>query len=182
MKYAGLIALCVALGIAAAAPAQAASTVEITPSHQAKIILAGLSFFRRLPADNGHLNILIVGNCPVSDALRELEGKSINGLTIKFELAGKPSDAELRRRLESKTFAALYDCSRQPDSARQIAEIALASKVIHMAPSSLAVENGALLATEVHQGRPGLVLNMATVKTLGASFDARLAGVARFIQ
>lgn len=177
-----IVAAFFAFMLVAGGVAQASSTVEIAPSHQAKIILAGLSFFRRLPAENGHLNILIVGTCPVSDALRELEGKSINGLTIKFEQAAKPSDAELRKLLESRAFAALYDCSRQTDAVKQIAEIAVEKKVIHIAPSSQAVENGALLATEVHQGRPGLVLNMATVKTVGANFDARLAGVARFIQ
>lgn len=178
-------ALCTALLLSSvfAPVTRAASTVEIAPSHQAKIILAGLSFFKKLPADaGGNLNILIVGTCPVSDALKELEGKAINGLKIKFEQADKTTEADLRKQLESKPFAALYDCSRQAESAKQISEIALAAKVIHMAPSSQAVENGALLATEVHQGRPGLVLNMGTVKNLGATFDARLAGVARFIQ
>lgn len=159
-----------------------AETVEIAPSHEAKIILAGLSFFRGLPSDeSGNLHILVLGSCPVADALGDLDGKSINGLALRFDRrARRPSDPDLRKALEARRYAAAYDCDRG-DDAKAFVDLALEKRVILIAPNSRAVENGALLATEVSQGRPGLVLNMSTVRTVGANFDARLAGVARFI-
>ncbi len=156
---------------------------QLSPSHQAKLLLVALSFFRDMPSEGANLNVLVLGSCPLADALAEMDGKALNGRSLRMEsLRERSSESALRKRFAERPYAAVVDCSRRTDHAKAVAAAASVHKVLHITGDSATVEAGAALGTEVRNGRPGLVLNLTTVRTLGISFDGRLAGAARILQ
>lgn len=165
-------------------PAAADSPVELAPSHQAKLILVGLSFFRNLAPDGeGNLTVLLVGSCPVATALNDMTGKAINGYKLRFiETPERPADEALLKLLAKNRTAAIFDCAPQDILARRTAAVASDLKMPLLALNAQAVLAGALLGTEVANGRPGLVLNVKAARDLGLTFDARLSSVARLVQ
>ena len=174
----------VALGFARPQSPLADTSIELSPSHQAKLFLVGLSFFRNLPADSeGKLNVLLLGGCPVASALGDMNGKALNNYKLNFvDTQERLADADLLKVLARSRIAAVFECATQDSAIRRTALVAGDARTPTLTLSARAVEAGALLGTEVANGRPSLVLNVKTAKDLGLTFDARLTTVARLIQ
>lgn len=184
LRFPAIGVLVALLSLATGGPAAAESKVELAPSHQAKLILVGLSFFRNLAPDGeGHLTVLLVGSCPVATALHDMSGKAINGYKLRFiESQERPDDEALLKLIAKNRTAAVFDCAPQEVIVRRTVAVAGGLNMPLLALNAQAVQAGALLGTEVANGRPALVLNVKTARDLGLTFDARLSSVARLVQ
>jgi hypothetical protein len=152
----------------------------LTPSHKAKIIMAGLSLSRGLPgAAPSQALMLLAGSCETAEALESLDGKKINGVPVVYKRIGAP---DLLKSIQEERPAAVFYCSESKKRTGEVAALAEKYKVVTIAENVEELTGGLMLGVEVRGERAGLVLNMPQAKAIGLEFDPRFYVVTRVIQ
>ena len=163
--------------------AHGADDAALTPSHKAKILVAGLSFSRNL-RDRGDagFHVVTVGDCPTADELKSLEGKPVNNQALHVTRVEASNSAQLEQQLNAGA-AALFYCPDGAKLAGQVTANASSHKVITVADDpGLVADHLAMVGVEVRNGRPALLLNATLAKEVGLDFDPRVYTVSRVIK
>jgi hypothetical protein len=152
----------------------------LSPSHKAKIFMAGLSLSRGLPAVKDNVvKVLLAGDCETADALSTFVDKKLNGATVEFKRIGA---GEVLKSMGEQLPAIVFLC---PEANKKIPDVVAAAekyKVVTISDDAAGVDNGLMFGVEVRGARAGLVLNLPQAKSIGLEFDPRFYVVARVIK
>lgn len=156
------------------APARA----EIAPEQRIKIMLTALGFNRTLAASDAYeITLGVFGECAAHAALRQAEGKKINGKAIALVTASEANYAFLER----SGINVLYLCKISDNEAKILAKAAPRLGIVVLADDASLVESVALMGVREHEGRARLRLNMRIAKASQFDLDPRILGAAEVI-
>ncbi|MET0551475.1 MAG: YfiR family protein [Vicinamibacteria bacterium] len=159
---------------------------------QVPLILKALTYDRSLKARVGdQVRIAVLhpaqGEPGASEsltaALRNLPGRTLNGLPVNFRHFTVRNDAVVDQALRDGRWAAAY--VMPGFTSQEIAQIRRAcesQRVLAMAADADEVERGLAFGVDSRDGKPQLVVNLPSVKAFGSDFDLALLRLSRVIQ
>jgi hypothetical protein len=122
------------------------------------------------PGQSGNADDLVTAGAALS--LR-----SVNGRELKFVSTAAADLAELKG-----ATAVLLPAGLAPEVARQVLQLAAKARLYSMTLDEGLVHGGALLGVAANAGRPQVLLNVTTARSLGVDLDPAVLKVARTVQ
>jgi YfiR/HmsC-like len=119
----------------------------------------------------------------LATALRNLPGRTLNGLPVTFRHFTVRNQAVVDQALRDGRWAAAY--VMPGFSSEELAQIRRACEsqhVLAMAADAGEVERGMAFGVDSREGKPQLVVNLTSTKAFGSEFDLALLRLSRVIQ
>jgi hypothetical protein len=154
---------------------------QLLPSNKARIILVALSFVRGDAA--GDLPVVVIDNCDTGSAMREMEGRQVNGQSLRFWSVPGRDVALLRARLEGYSRAIVFYCGDSDRVAAGIGELGRSRMgLVTVSDNPRLVADHFMMGVEVREARASLLINMPKLRAVDTQLDPRIFSVARVIQ
>lgn len=119
----------------------------------------------------------------LTTALRNLPGRTLNGLPVTFRHFTVRNEAVVEQALRDGRWAAAY--VMPGFSSAELAQIRRAcesQRVLAMAADAGEVERGMAFGVDSRDGKPQLVVNLSSTRAFGSEFDLALIRLSRVIQ
>jgi YfiR/HmsC-like len=116
-------------------------------------------------------------------ALRNLPGRTLNGLPITFRHFTVRNEAVVEQALRDGRWAAAYVMPGfSSEELGQIRRACESRRVLAMAADADEVEQGLAFGVDSRDGKPQLVVNLSSTRAFGSEFDLALLRLSRVIQ
>ena len=170
----------------------AAAPVTVPFDVQVPLMLKALTYDRSLKARVGDQVRIAVLHPPQGEpgaaeslaaALRNLPGRTLNGLPVTFRHFTVRNEAVVEQALRDGRWAAAYVMPGfAPEELAQIRRACETQRVLAMAADAGEVERGLAFGVDSREGKPQLVVNLSSTKAFGSEFDLALLRLSRVIQ
>jgi hypothetical protein len=119
----------------------------------------------------------------LATALRNLPGRTLNGLPVTFRHFTVRNEAVVDQALRDGRWAAAYVMPGfSSQELTQIRRACESQRVLAMAADAGEVERGLAFGVDSRDGKPQLVVNLSSTRAFGSEFDLALLRLSRVIQ
>jgi hypothetical protein len=162
----------------------AAASEEVPPALALTVMLKVLTYDANFGTRGSGEFVILVPYAPGGEAhaneIVELAAqsplRSINNRPLKFVALASSQLSS------SKCAAVLLPPGSSSQAAREVVDYAAAAHLYTLAFDEALVRDGVMMAVGANSGKPQVVLNMATARSIGAELSASVLKVARTVQ
>jgi hypothetical protein len=176
-----------ALSLLSIPPGRAADDVIVPPNVQATAVIRILEYDRALKTWAGStLTVGVVAKDSRSGAAAEfakaLSGRDVQGMPVKVVDHSFKDGAGLSGWIEQNAVRLVYVASDLSAHSAAVVSAGSTRKVPTFAPTREQFEGGATLGLVVHDGRPRVLVNLPSCKSIGMNLDPKLLELSEVIR
>ncbi|CAN5841694.1 hypothetical protein BH11MYX4_BH11MYX4_04860 [soil metagenome] len=185
--WGGLLVLLLAATVCADSRADARVPMPLQAQLAGRLGTFDRNFLARA---GGVARVLVVhksGNAESQAAARSfasaiLELRQVAGLTATVEVAPLDDGAKLAAKCRADKVALVYLSMGLEQETPQIARALVGADVLTIGPSAQYAMSGAVVAFDIEEARPKLIINMKSARAQNVAFKAELIKLARIVE